>query len=289
MLKENTLFGEWNKIEAAVARIKEFAPIAEQLNPAGYYVCVSGGKDSSVIQELCIMAGVKCEFVHNFTTVDFPETARFLRREKDRLAKEGYTLRFEYAVDKKGNRKTMWNMIAKKGFPTMRVRWCCKEFKEYGGKNRYCITGVRWEESAKRKKRALHETKTPNVKNKLVLNNDNSMKRRLVEMCPRRNTFIMNPVIDWTEAEVWEFIRARNVPYNPLYDLGYKRVGCVGCPFSRNRLKELNDNPEYRKAYIRAGAKFIERRKQRGMKIPDCMESPEKYFNWWIQKPEEGA
>jgi tRNA(Ile)-lysidine synthase TilS/MesJ len=65
MLNEKTLFGTYIKVEVSLARIKEFEPIALINDPAGYYVCISGGKDSSVIQELCIMAGVKCEFVHN--------------------------------------------------------------------------------------------------------------------------------------------------------------------------------------------------------------------------------
>jgi hypothetical protein len=45
-----------NKIEMSLARIKEFEPMALMNDMAGYYVCISGGKDSSVIQEICIMA-----------------------------------------------------------------------------------------------------------------------------------------------------------------------------------------------------------------------------------------
>jgi len=82
MLVEKELYGTYNKIDIAIARIKEFEPIAIENNPAGYYVCISGGKDSAVIQELCIMAGVKCEFVHNHTSVDHPETVYFVRKEK---------------------------------------------------------------------------------------------------------------------------------------------------------------------------------------------------------------
>jgi hypothetical protein len=51
MLNEQTLFGGRDKVAIAIARIKEFEPMALQNNPAGYYVCISGGKDSSVIQE----------------------------------------------------------------------------------------------------------------------------------------------------------------------------------------------------------------------------------------------
>jgi phosphoadenosine phosphosulfate reductase len=274
MLNTKELFGDRDKISIAVSRIKEFENTAIGINPAGYYVCISGGKDSSVIQELCIMAGVKCEFVHNFTTVDHPKTIYFLRREQERLKKAGYALRFEYATDKEGKHKTMWNMIAKKGFPTRNIRWCCHEFKEYGGRGRYCITGVRWEESAKRKKRSLHEIKTRNIKDKIFLNNDNDIRRKM--------TYMLNPIIDWSEDDVWEFIKGRGIPYNPLYDQGYKRVGCIGCPFSRNRKKGLDENPKYKAAYIRAGAKYLEYRKNRGLETK-AWSTPEEYFHWWVR------
>lgn len=38
-----------------------------------------------------------------------------------------------------------------------------------------------------------------------------------------------NPLADWTEAEVWEYIRGRDVPYNALHDQGYRSIGCAPC------------------------------------------------------------
>src|ERR1019366_3678668 len=37
------------------------------------------------------------------------------------------------------------------------------------------------------------------------------------------------PLADWTEAEVWDYIRANEVPFNALYDKGYKSIGCAPC------------------------------------------------------------
>jgi phosphoadenosine phosphosulfate reductase len=37
------------------------------------------------------------------------------------------------------------------------------------------------------------------------------------------------PLADWTEGEVWDYIRANDVPYNALYDKGYKSIGCAPC------------------------------------------------------------
>ncbi|PWT88354.1 MAG: phosphoadenylyl-sulfate reductase [Proteobacteria bacterium] len=38
-----------------------------------------------------------------------------------------------------------------------------------------------------------------------------------------------NPLADWTEVQVWEYIRAQQVPYNRLYDQGYRSIGCAPC------------------------------------------------------------
>jgi len=39
----------------------------------------------------------------------------------------------------------------------------------------------------------------------------------------------INPLIDWTEQQVWEFIRANEIPYNTLHDQGYPSIGCSPC------------------------------------------------------------
>lgn len=38
-----------------------------------------------------------------------------------------------------------------------------------------------------------------------------------------------NPLIDWTEEDVWRFIRENNVPYNTLHDKGFPSIGCLPC------------------------------------------------------------
>lgn len=57
----------------------------------------------------------------------------------------------------------------------------------------------------------------------------------MVRICPTKGKHIINPIIDWEEDDVWEFIKAYDVPYCTLYDKGYKRLGCIGCPMSTNK------------------------------------------------------
>jgi phosphoadenosine phosphosulfate reductase len=38
-----------------------------------------------------------------------------------------------------------------------------------------------------------------------------------------------NPLAAWSEAEVWQYVREHRVPYNRLYDQGYRSIGCAPC------------------------------------------------------------
>jgi phosphoadenosine phosphosulfate reductase len=283
-MKEQLLFEDRDKIQIAITRIKEFEAMAVQNNPAGYFVCVSGGKDSSVIQELCIMARVKCEFIHHHTSVDHPETVYFIRTEQKRVQELGYTFTIDIPRFKDGRQKTMWNGILTKGLPTRVHRWCCERLKEYGGQDRYCITGVRWSESSRRAKtRGIHEISGKTLKEHIIFNDDNSMSRRLTEMCLLKRRFVLNPIVDWSDDDVWAFIKSRNLPINPLYAQGWRRVGCIGCPMSSHGREELDRFPKYMDAYFRAVKQHIEHRKEAGLHIPDIMETPEKYLEWWLK------
>ena len=57
---------------------------------------------------------------------------------------------------------------------------------------------------------------------------------------PREGITKFNPLIDWTKDQVWDFIHENQIPYNRLYDLGYKSIGCAPCtkpvlPFEDDR------------------------------------------------------
>ena len=79
-------------------------------------------------------------------------------------------------------------------------------------------------------------------------------------MCYKTHTTLVNPIIDWTDAEVWEFIREYNIPYCCLYDEGFKRLGCIGCPMGsvKQRQREFERYPKYKNLYLLAFQKMID-------------------------------
>lgn len=103
-----------------------------------YQLGYSGGKDSDVILHLAKKSGVKFIAVHNHTYVDTPETVRYVRSKKGVI--------IEYP------KYSMWQLIVKhKTPPTRLFRYCCEDLKEYSGKGKKLITGVRKAESKNRK------------------------------------------------------------------------------------------------------------------------------------------
>ena len=261
------------KVEMSLERIRAFEP------REGYYLAFSGGKDSITCYHLLKMAGVKFDAHYNNTTVDPPELIRFIRKEYP-------------DVEWNKPEKTMWKLIETKLMPPTRIaRYCCKDLKEGGGEGRFVITGVRWAESARRKNtRKVIEFDTYGSKSKkamknreIFLNSDNDEKRKMIETCEIRGKNILNPIVDWENWEVWDFIKSNNIPYPELYDQGFDRLGCIGCPQQgrKGRLRDFERWPRYRANYIKAFEKMIEARKAKGLKT--TWETGEDVMKWWLQ------
>lgn len=219
--------------KTAIERLRVASQMSEQLYKAPLIVTTSGGKDSSVCVELARRAGIVFEVQHNLTTADAPETVYFVREEFARLELLGVPCQITYPTYK-GKRVSMWGLIPQKGIPPDRIkRYCCDVLKEQVGKGRFIATGVRWAESTKRQKsRGVYEAIPSNIKKKILLNSDNDETRRLFETCLLKAKRICNPIVGWTDAQVWDFLRSEKVPVNPLYSCGFSRVGCIGCPMA---------------------------------------------------------
>lgn len=188
----------------------------------------------------------------------------------------------------KGEHITMWKLIPLKLMPpTRQVRYCCQVLKETGCANRYIATGVRWAESRQRKEREEFEkigvTKATKEKfTSIMLMNDNDANRRMNELCMQKNKMVVNPIIDWKNSDIWEFINSEHIETCELYKCGYDRVGCIGCPMAGNkRYKEFADFPKYKQSYIRAFGRMLDVRKEKGLEAQ--WETGEEVYLWWMQ------
>lgn len=274
MNEQLNLMGQ-SKVDVAIERIKMFEP------SEGYYVAFSGGKDSQVIYQLCREAGVKFDAHYNITGIDPPELVYFIR--------ENYP-----DVERHQHEKSMFQLMEKKGLPTRLKRFCCAELKERGGQGRFVITGVRWAESARRKnQRGMIEFDTYGSQSKkakeqreIFLNSDNDEKRKMIEECQVKGKHILNPIIDWTEDDVWDYIKDRKLPYCSLYDEGWKRIGCIGCPMNTKKREELKRYPKFAENYKRAIARwlpgYLERAKRDNRK--PLFETVDDWYSWWIEE-----
>lgn len=281
MLIEQTLLGERDKIKIAIELLKSYEHVAIKMDTEGYYVNYSGGKDSETIAYLCILAGVKFALHHNHTTLDTPELVRHVRKMQ-----VWYKENFNIDLFIHYPEESMWDLMPRKLFPpTRRSRYCCDVLKERGGTGRFCVTGVRWSESNRRaNNRALMELNAYSSKKNLIkLNNDNSENRRLVEGCQVKSKHMVNPIIHWSDEDVWEFIRKYNLPYCELYDQGWERLGCIGCPLSsKNQERELVAYPAYKENYLRAFRRMTQKRKEKGKTFWINEEDAEEMMEWWI-------
>lgn len=244
-MREPDLFdGTRDKVAIAIDRLKFYEPKDQP-----YWLAFSGGKDSQCIYELAKMAGVKFRAVYSVTTIDPPDLIYFIR--------EHYP-----SVEFLRPDKAMLSMIATRGFPIRMGRWCCEAYKERGGDGYLVITGVRWAESARRK--AGHG---------------------LISTCYKRpDKKLLNPIIDWTDDEVWEFIRERGLPYCKLYDEGWTRIGCIACPMSTpfNRAREIARYPGIERAYRRAFRRLYAHRIEQGNESVQRWPDGDAMFDWWL-------
>jgi len=115
------------------------------------------------------------------------------------------------------------------------------------------------------------------AKGGVVLNTDDNASRRMVEQCFRTRKTMVNPIIDWSDDEVWEFLKYYKVSGNPLYSQGCKRVGCVGCPMSTHRKMEIEKYPKFKNAYIKSFQYMIESDGYKGQ-----FKCGQDVYDWWV-------
>lgn len=244
------------KIARAIALLQHWEPEALKLDPRGYWVADSFGKDSDCIVELAKMAQVKHHCEHNLTTIDPPELIWY-----------GKQTRPETHINRPKTH-LLHRMVEKTvGPPTRAIRWCCAEYKERASSGIAGVVGVRIQESANR---AATWKEFVRVKGNMG------------------NGYTLAVIAYWTTADVWEFHKLRNIPHCKLYDEGFERLGCVGCPLAKktSQDKEFLRWPRYEKMWRDAFDKFwlnhANHKRMDGKEYAwKKFGSAEKHWNWW--------
>ena len=70
-----------------------------------------------------------------------------------------------------------------------------------------------------------------------------------------KESLLISPIIYWTEQDVWEFLNdVVKVPHCSLYDEGWHRIGCIGCPMSSHKQKMIENEryPHVKRGWIKA-------------------------------------
>lgn len=252
------------KIEYSLNLIKKAEKLALKLSDKGFYVGFSGGKDSQVVLDLVKRAGVKFEVFYNVTTIDPPENVYFIRKNYPEVV-------FSFP------KENFYKIVEKKGMPTILRRFCCAVLKEINGAGRCVITGVRADESRRRSS----YTELTLMRRKKVENESKDIDKMTelnFQCVSGKDKFILNPILHWTEKDVWQYIKENNLPINPCYK-EMKRVGCIFCPFAKRKevLKFCKRYPKMKENLLKSIQKYLDKKE-------GCFSDEEDFFNWWLSK-----
>jgi phosphoadenosine phosphosulfate reductase len=230
-------------------KVQESINILRYLEPErGYWLAFSGGKDSIVIKQLAIEAGVKFVAHYNLTTLDPPELVGFIRKHHRDVIVERPLKSFRRLCLDHGA-----------FLPTRKIRFCCEILKEKSGPGSAIITGIRAAESNRRADRDNFEFSYKDA-----------------------SKVYIHPIMHWTDSDVWAFIRNRNLPYCELYDRGWKRIGCLFCPMASTwrRNQDLIEYPHHAARILSICSEIISERKRRGLRC--VWNTGEELLDWWI-------
>lgn len=217
-------------VDIAIGKIQRMESTALRYSEKGFVVAFSGGKDSQVVLKLAELANVKFEGIYKLTTIDPPENVLFIRHHYPNVKIVRPKLTFS-------------QLVAKKGFlPSRQKRYCCAELKENYGAGRVVLTGVRRSESLKRADRAEINLRTRRRHPQWTDGSEDDFykyQETVVQCLQGKDKLVMNPILDWSLSDVWQFIEFFDLPMNPVYQMGCTRVGCVLCPLSSIEAKRF--------------------------------------------------
>lgn len=215
-----------SKINYSIELLRKTESIALKMHPEGFHLAFSGGKDSQALYHIVQMAGVKFKAHMQITTLDPPELMHFVRTKYPDVVLHRPEINFYQLI------------IKKKMLPLRHARYCCAYLKEQHGAGTCTLIGIRAAESNRRAKR--NEVELQGHKFSGSLDQFNRYQEQSIECVSGKDKLIISPIFKWTDADIWNFIRGKDIEYCSLYDEGYHRIGCIFCPFASVRTKQMD-------------------------------------------------
>lgn len=265
-----------DRVEYSIALLRRAEPLALRMSDKGFFLAFSGGKDSLCLYHIAKMAGVKFKAHYQLTTLDPPELVYFIRDK------------YPDVIVDRPQRTFLQICQDKKMLPVRHRRFCCAELKECAGEGTATLIGIRRAESTRRAKRNEVELNGHKFSGSLdQFNRTAEVEDQCMARFGKKDKLMIAPIIEWTDKDVWRFIRENNIEYCKLYDQGWKRIGCLFCPMSRKSELRMAKKryPKYAQAIIRTIHKIRNLDNGGGgmwTTIPDLTD--EQVFDWWTSK-----
>ncbi len=223
--------------ESAVKFIRNLARRFDEV-----LVSFSGGKDSMALLLLSIKALGDVKILFNNTGIEAPQTLEYVNRVAEKYG-------LELLVADAGD--GFWRGVEVFGPPARDYRWCCKVAKlvpiarlvkeRFRGKRLLMLVGQRrWE--------SLARYKSPPV-----------WRNRWIP-----GATIASPINEWSALHVWLYLFREGAPVNPLYEMGFDRIGCWPCPAS-----ELGEFATVERMLPNLWAKWMSILKRWGSRLPE--------------------
>jgi phosphoadenosine phosphosulfate reductase len=186
--------------------IKFILSVEKEYSDHSKFISFSGGKDSIVTAILTRKAIGDIPFFFSDTTLEYPETYRFI---------EMFARKYRFPLFTEKSTQDFFQLCGELGPPSLTFRWCCTVFKAYPVNKFYktidgsviTFDGIRKSESHSRRKYSQ-------------ISRVNKIPRQIATY----------PIIDWSELDVWLFILFNKLDFNSLYTQGHTRIGCWVCP-----------------------------------------------------------
>ncbi len=183
-------------------------------------ISFSGGKDSTVVSHLVMNALGRSDILHIFadTTIEFPDTYKYINKFQQEHPLTPFII--------SRSQLDFFETAKSIGPPSRILRWCCTTHKTNPlskiinslSPNKGVLTfdGVRKSESPRR-------SEYPRI------SNQHKIAREI----------LARPIINWTDLQVWAYLFFHGLNFNNAYKKGFRRVGCLYCPFNSDWSYEI--------------------------------------------------